>query len=216
MCKSQSPRSNSLSRSMPRPSSPLTSTPVPFLIRKRLWSAATALATRHLLGRFSVASWRSFQPSRLLPSNNDWRFESALFSSAATSSAPAHSVVRTAAARIAELLVGYVIDIRILSEIRRPGVRVLCQRARRRLLVANHLAMGHDSIERLHSNLAIAHEFLRGIAAAVDLQRDAAFVGVAFFFVGKVHELHALDPGGDMRRVADDPRPQLIPFAVPP
>lgn len=54
------------------------------------------------------------------------------------------------------------------------------------------------------------------VAAAVDLQTDAAGVGMAFLGFGPFHEFHAVDPGGDGGRVMDDAGAQLVPLAVPP
>src|SRR5262249_57640007 len=73
-----------------------------------------------------------------------------------------------------------------------------------------------ESVQKLNPNLAIADVLLRVIAAAVDLQADTALVRMAFFLVRELHELHALDPGGDVRRVADNAGTQFIPFAVLP
>src|SRR5687768_14930499 len=51
-------------------------------------------------------------------------------------------------------------------------------------------------LQLLHADVAVADELLRVVAAAVDLQRDAALVGQALLRVLVLHELHALDPRG--------------------
>src|SRR6516164_1403544 len=72
------------------------------------------------------------------------------------------------------------------------------------------------SIQDLDANVAVAHRFAEEPVrlAAVHLQRDAAIVGKALLLVGPLHELLALDPGRDGRRVAFNARFQLVPFAM--
>src|SRR5262245_25745011 len=71
-------------------------------------------------------------------------------------------------------------------------------------------------IQFLDAHLAVADELLGVVAAAVDLQGDAAARLMSLLRVGVVHELHALDPGRDGGRIADNAGPQLVPFAVLP
>src|SRR3569832_530192 len=66
-------------------------------------------------------------------------------------------------------------------------------------------------------HVAVADEvFGQVAAAAVDLQGDAAGVDITFFRVLEFHEPHAVDPGGDLRRIILDAGPQLVPLAVLP
>src|SRR4051794_6985772 len=67
----------------------------------------------------------------------------------------------------------------------------------------------------LDADVAVADELLGEVAAAVDLEGDAALVH-ALDLVLVFHELDALDPRRDLRRVALDPRLQLVPLAVLP
>ena len=53
-------------------------------------------------------------------------------------------------------------------------------------------------------------------ATAVDLQGDTTLVGGTLAGVGPLHEANVLDPGGDLRRVADDAGAQLVPLVVLP
>src|SRR5262249_44792634 len=68
----------------------------------------------------------------------------------------------------------------------------------------------------LNADVAVADELLAVVAAAVDLKRDTALIGGTLHRVGPLQELHALNPGGDLRRVADNTGAQLIPLVVLP
>ena len=59
-------------------------------------------------------------------------------------------------------------------------------------------------VQPFDPDVAVADEFVGVVAAAVDLEGDAAFVGVTQFAFFPFHDLDAVDPGGDMGRVAQD------------
>lgn len=71
-------------------------------------------------------------------------------------------------------------------------------------------------LQLLYPHVAVADELPGVVAAAVDLQGDATGVRMPLLLVAPLHELHAVDPRGDLRRVAFDPRPQFVPLAVLP
>src|SRR5207244_1489878 len=73
-----------------------------------------------------------------------------------------------------------------------------------------------ESVEFLDAEVAVADKLPGEVTAAVDLQGNAALVGVPLVRVGELHELHALDPGSDPRRIAGDAGPQFVPLAVLP
>src|SRR5262245_16478308 len=67
-----------------------------------------------------------------------------------------------------------------------------------------------------HADVSVAHEFLRAVAAAVNLERNAAGIGMALLGLGPFHEFHTIDPGGDGGRIADDARSQFVPLSMTP
>src|SRR6201999_2338328 len=68
----------------------------------------------------------------------------------------------------------------------------------------------------LHLHAAVADELLGVVAAAVNLDRDAAAGPATIGVVLPFHEFHVVDPGGDFRRVADDAGAELMPLAMLP
>ena len=75
--------------------------------------------------------------------------------------------------------------------------------------------VGHGR-ERLHADIAVTNELLGEIAATVNLERNAAGIGMSFRGFLPVAKLHAIRPGGDVRRIADDARAQFVPLSMPP
>ena len=73
-----------------------------------------------------------------------------------------------------------------------------------------------DSLQFLDTDLAIAHELLRIVAPAVDLERDASLVRQVLLVALVLHELDALDPRRDARRVLRDAGTQLVPLPMLP
>src|SRR5208283_2649090 len=71
-------------------------------------------------------------------------------------------------------------------------------------------------VEMLDPDVAVTDELHGEITAAVNLQANAALVGMALLGLGPIHELDTFDPRGDMRRVSLDPGTQFVPLTMLP
>src|SRR6185436_8466902 len=71
-------------------------------------------------------------------------------------------------------------------------------------------------VKPFDANIAIADKLPGKVAAAMNLQCDAPASWVAYFCFSPFHELHAVNPGCDRRRIATDARSQRVPLTMTP